>query len=225
MGNWRGTILGIAAAAFSIFPALGQNNSSAHLSYSSPSTDSRGQPFWEHDVGDGFRAGAFEAGMSLGAGIGHKILLSETEHDLAMANFHFGWIFSDLVSRDRWYQGNWELLGEVFQGAQFEPNVSYVIGGSAILRYNFCTHSRWVPFVNGGGGAAATSIRNTDLSTTFEYNLQAGVGAHYFVRKDLAVTAQYRFIHLSNAGLGVPNLGVNTSMFYIGASWFFGPRH
>jgi hypothetical protein len=180
---------------------------------------------WEGDIGSGLHAGTLEAGMSLGAGLGHKILLSETQHDLALANFHFGWVFSKLMAKDRWYRGNWEVLGEVFQGAQFDPNISYVIGGAAILRYNFCTHSRWMPFFDGGGGAAATSIRNTDLSTTFEYNLQAGVGTHYFVRKDFAVTAQYRFLHLSNAGLAAPNLGVNTSMFYIGASWFFGPSH
>jgi len=64
-------------------------------------------------------------------------------------------------------------------------------------------------------------IRNGDLGTTFEFNLQAGAGTHFFVQKDLALTFQYRFIHLSNAGMEFPNLGVNTSTFLLGFSWFF----
>jgi lipid A 3-O-deacylase len=223
LGMWaaRATVLILTYSCCTISPLA--QESGHRVSYES--RDSERQSIWIDEVGSGFRAGTFEAGMSLGGGIGHKVLLSETEHDLALAAFDFGWVFSEVMAKDHWYRGNWEVLGEVFQGAQFSPNISYVIGASALLRYNFCTHSRWVPFVDGGGGAAATSIRNTDLSTTFEYNLQAGVGTHYMVRENLALTAQYRFLHLSNAGLQAPNLGVNTSMFYIGASWFFGPRH
>src|SRR4051812_40615717 len=204
----RATVLGIGF--WGPLTGVGQERSSQQFTYASPPNDSGRADMWEGEIGSGLRAGTLEAGMSLGAGLGHKILLSETQHDLALADFHFGWVFSKLMAKDRWYRGNWEVLGEVFQGAQFDPNISYVIGGAAILRYNFCTHSRWVPFFDGGGGAAATSIRNTDLSTTFEYNLQAGVGTQYFVSKDFAVTAQYRFLHLSNAGLAAPNLGVNT---------------
>jgi lipid A 3-O-deacylase len=72
-----------------------------------------------------------------------------------------------------------------------------------------------------GAGATATDIRNGDLSTTFEFNLQAGVGTAFFLQKDLAATFQYRFIHLSNAGIQFPNLGVNNSTFLLRLSWFF----
>jgi hypothetical protein len=72
-----------------------------------------------------------------------------------------------------------------------------------------------------GAGVTATDIRSGDISTTFEFNLQAGAGAHYFVAKNLALTAQARFIHFSNAGIKFPNLGVNTITGLIGVSWFF----
>ena len=90
-----------------------------------------------------------------------------------------------------------------------------------MLRYDFATRSKWVPFVDFGAGATATGIRNGDLSTIFEFNLQAGLGTHFFLRNDLALTFQYRFIHLSNAGIEFPNVGVNTSNFLLGLSWFF----
>jgi len=180
---------------------------------------------WGEDLSkDHFQTGTFEVGISVGAGIGHKIL-NDTAHGLALSAIDFGRTFTDLVGRDHWYQGNWELVGEIFAGAQYSPDVAYVAGGAALLRYNFETHSRWTPFINIGAGAAATNIRDGDLSTKFEFTLQGGVGAHYFLTRDLALTGQYRYVHLSNAGIQYPNLGVNTSMFYIGATWFFGPGH
>jgi len=90
-----------------------------------------------------------------------------------------------------------------------------------LFRYNFAVGHRLVPFVDLGGGVAATDIRNGDLSTTFEFNLQGGLGAHWFVRDNMALTLQYRFIHLSNAGIKYPNLGANTSTFLAGMTWWF----
>lgn len=69
-------------------------------------------------------------------------------------------------------------------------------------------------------GATATDIRQPDLSTTFEFNLQGGGGLHYFLRNDLALTFQWRFIHLFNAGIKFPNTGVNNSTFLPGFPGF-----
>jgi hypothetical protein len=150
-----------------------------------------------------------------------KVLESSQAHDLALARVNFGWIFTDVVADQHWYRGNWELLAEVFAGAQYRPDIDYVVGIGPVLRYNFATGSRWVPFIDGTAGVTATSIRAADLSTAFEFNLQAGVGTHYFFRENLAATLQYRFLHLSDANLKAPNLGVNDSVIYIGLSWFY----
>ena len=118
-------------------------------------------------------------------------------------------------------RGNWELLADLFGGYQFHPEGVYFAGLSPHLRYNFATRTRFVPFVDVGAGATATDIREPDLSTTFEFNLQGGGGTHYFLRDDLALTFQWRFIHLSNAGIKYTNLGVNNSTFLLGLSWFW----
>jgi lipid A 3-O-deacylase len=130
-------------------------------------------------------------------------------------------VFSHLKGTGHWYSGNWELLGDLFGGFQYHPDRAYLAGVTPILRYEFATGTRFVPFIDLGAGATLTDIRDGDLSTKFEFNLQYGFGTHYFLRDDLALTAQYRFIHLSNAGISSPNLGVNNNTVYLGLSWFF----
>lgn len=177
------------------------------------------KPIWTAE--GGFVKGTKEFGLSLGAGFGMEVITSSDTHDWALGSVRYGCIFTDLVGSNHWYRGNYELLIELFGGMQFYPDNAYVVGGGPILRYNFATGKRWIPFIDLGGGIAATDIRNGDLSTTFEFNLQGGAGVHLFVRKEVALTFQYRFIHLSNAGLEYPNLGVNNSTFLGGVTWFF----
>ena len=142
------------------------------------------------------------------------------EHDLAMASLNFGWVFTDVLARDKWYGGNFELLGEIFGGGQFSPSERWFIGVTPFIRYNFATGSRWVPFAEAGAGLSWTNI-DVDLNGTFQFNLQGGGGVNYFLKDHLALTAQYRWLHFSNAGMEKPNNGVNTQMFLIGVNWFF----
>jgi lipid A 3-O-deacylase len=188
----------------------------SHLSLAPPA-----ERIWAGGVGEGFRRGTHEAGFSLGAGFGMAIIGSKETHDLALATLHYGWVFTEVVGQGHWYRGNWELRGEAFGGGQYRSPRKYVAGALPLIWYDFATGTRWVPFVNAGAGVAATDIRGADLSTTFEFTLQAGAGVNYFWRDNAAVTFQYRGVHLSNAGIKDPNLGVNTSMFSVGMSWFF----
>jgi lipid A 3-O-deacylase len=176
---------------------------------------------WQGEVGEGFKAGANDLGVSYGAGLGMRILGSEHRHYFAIGLGQFGWMLGDVHGQERWYKGNWELAIDLFGGQQYYPSAAYLVGGGPILRYNFATGSRCVPFVQAGAGASATDIRDGDLSTTFEFNLQIGAGVHLFMRDDVAFTLEYRFMHLSNAGLDAPNLGVNESVGLLGITWFF----
>src|SRR4051812_20337471 len=108
LGTWaaKATVL-IITYSCSTISALGEEESRHRVSYES--RDSDRQSIWIDEVGSGFRAGTFEAGMSLGGGMGHRILLSETEHNLALATFDFGWVFSEVMSKEHWYRGNWEV--------------------------------------------------------------------------------------------------------------------
>ncbi len=68
---------------------------------------------------------------------------------------------------------------------------------------------------------SATDIGHPDLSSLFEFNGQAGLGVRWFWRKNGALILEYRYLHLSNAGLRTPNLGVNVNMLSAGVTWIF----
>lgn len=176
---------------------------------------------WAADQGRGFRAGAQELGFGVGAGLGMKTFGSSLAHDWVIGIAQYGFMLSDIVATNHWYRGNWELMGEVLGGEQFKPEGAYFVGVAPLLRYNFACGRRLVPFADAGAGLTATAIRDGDLSTTFEFNLQLGGGVHIFLSDCFALTFQYRFIHLSNASTQSPNHGVNTSNALAGVTWFF----
>lgn len=71
---------------------------------------------------------------------------------------------------------------------------------------------------------SGTDIGEPDLNTTFQFNVQIGVGTHYFFLDDMALTLQVRGIHLSNAQIVMPNNGTNSILFMIGATDSFKMR-
>jgi lipid A 3-O-deacylase len=191
---------------------------------SSPKLEAQPGPdeIWLNDsVGAGFRSGVEQAGGSLGVGYATHELGGKTAHDLVLARLYYGWMLGNVAGGDHWYRGNWEVLEEIFGGLQFRPDSRYVLVETTLFRYNLATGSRWVPFLDAGLGAAATDIGRPDLGSIFEFNEQVGPGVNYFWRQNCALTFQYRFLHISNAGIRRPNEGVNENMLCAGVSWFF----
>ncbi len=168
-----------------------------------------------------FRRGLIETGLSVGGGLGSTIFGSSQAHDLVLGRLYVGRIMTGVLGEDHWYRGDVELMGELFGGKEVNPGNGYVFGVTPVLRYNFETGTRWVPFFDAGFGATATSIGHPDLDGTFQFNIQTGPGIRWLICKDTALTLQYRYIHLSDDGMTKPNRGVNTSVIYVGVSWFF----
>jgi opacity protein-like surface antigen len=176
---------------------------------------------WSSETGVGFERGAQEAGLVAGVGLGMKALGGGHFHNWTLGAAQYGYVLSDPVLTNHWYRGNWELLGEAFGSEQFHPDAAYLAGAAPLLRYNFAASRQWVPFIDGGGGLCATDIRNGDLSTTFEFNLQGAAGVRIFLSDSLALTLQYRYMHVSNASTHSPNLGVNVNNALAGLTWLF----
>jgi lipid A 3-O-deacylase len=226
--NWCGTLIvgiGLVGARIQAADATAggaQDQPPQHLAANSHLTlDAPAEKLWAGDVGDGFQKGAHELALSAGAGFGIAALGGSQTHDMALATVDYGRMLTGVVGGDSWYRGNFELLGEAFGGYQFHPRHGWLVAAAPLLRYNFATGTRWVPFFNVGAGIGATDIGRPDLSTTFEFNVQGGVGVRYFLRRDVALEFQYRFLHVSNSSIRSPNLGVNVNMFYAGVGWFF----
>ena len=175
----------------------------------------------EDSTGRRLHADEKNAGLALGVGFGVEAFGGRERHDLVLATGYFGWIFTDVLAADHWYGGNFEILAEVVGGKQMNPDSRDVVGLSAVIRYNFVTSGPWVPYVDGGFGVALTDIGEPDLSSKFQFITQFGAGARYFFLQNTAFIFQYRWFHLSNAGIEQPNQGTNTQMFYLGLDWFF----
>ncbi len=168
-----------------------------------------------------FAKGSHEIAMAIGAGPSTAILGSTTGHDIALSVVRCGFTLSDTLAKDTWREGDWELLGELFGGAQFSPRVRYVTGLLPVFRYNFTDLEPFVPFFDVGAGVTLTDIHGPDLSSVFQFNEQVGIGAHYLFSERTAITIGYRFMHISNAGIKEPNNGVNANIFSIGLTRFF----
>ena len=69
--------------------------------------------------------------------------------------------------------------------------------------------------------AGGCCIGGPDLSTVFNFNIQAGAGTHYFIREGKAVSLQFRYLHFSNAEIDTPNEGVDSLGMVLAYNWFF----
>jgi len=212
-------------ASITCAQVLGQPLSATTNSVLPPELSVPESTIWPDGVGNGFLCSAWDIAVEAGASRGVTIFGSRQAHDLGLLSVSFGKMLGRVIGEDRWYRGNFEGRLEVFGGMQFHPDVDtdgWLIGLTPHLRYNFATGTRWVPFLDAGAGVTATGIGPPDLSGTFEFNLQATTGVHWFFRDNLALTGDIRFLHVSCGGIHSPNLGINDVAFMIGLTWFFG---
>lgn len=118
--------------------------------------------------------------------------------------------------------GNIEGLIEPVVAHYYEPFSASLFGGSLVLKYNFLSFGRWMPFWDAGAGMSWTDLapRIPEQSTQFNFILQTGPGVSFFVSENLAITTGIRFHHISNANIGNRNTGLNAWLFNLGFSFF-----
>lgn len=174
----------------------------------------RGQAQPATEAGD---PSPWSAGGSLGWGIG--TMASKYKRDLVLANLRVAKMLG--TPGQLTWGGQFEFGGELFSMTQFSPGSTYVVGAMPMVRYYFGSYSTWRVHLDAGAGICQTDFGLPDLSTKFEFNEQVGPGVMWNVRRDLAVALNYRFSHISNAGIREPNSGVNGHLFSLGVCWRF----
>ena len=205
--------------------AQGQTESTTPVTNGVPEPNlsyvSQPRSIWETGVGEGFHAGTQSASISSGVNFGLPIFGSQQAHNLALISFTYGHMVGHFLGEGHWYRGNPEIRLELFTGAEFSPSTEWFVGLSPHFRYSFATGTRWIPFVDVGAGVTATSIGPPDLSGTFEFNLQPGLGTLWFLKDKLALSLEARYLHMSCAGIHKPNLGLNGVAGLLGITFFF----
>jgi hypothetical protein len=118
--------------------------------------------------------------------------------------------------------GNVELLVEPLYAHFTQPFAAEAAGGSLVVKYNLLSFGRWMPFWDAGAGMLWTNLapRIPEQSTPFNFVLETGPGAQYFLTRQTTLTFGVRFHHISNADLGQRNTGLNAVLPYAGVSWF-----
>src|SRR5713101_9234564 len=166
------------------------------------------------------RAGTIEAGLAAGYLQGNETFTSVSSNRSALYVLpRIGMVLTPEVGKG-FFAGNLELLFEPLYAHYFKPFGASAAGGSFVFKYNFLSFGRWMPYWDVGLGMLWTNLapRIREQSTTFNFVLESGPGVHYFVTEKVAFMIGTRFHHISNAGLGNRNLGLNSILGYAGVS-------
>lgn len=123
------------------------------------------------------------------------------------------------LAMEHGWGGNFEIQIEGQLWLNQQPTSGLGGGAAATLRYNWLQARPVFPFAEAGIGLGGIDF-DTDQPDGFTFIVQAGGGAHWRLTRSLALTLQYRFQHLSNAGTQEPNNGINSHMLLVGPTLF-----
>lgn len=117
--------------------------------------------------------------------------------------------------------GNLEILAEPFYGRFKNGFSADTVGASLVTKYNLLSFGRWMPFWDVGVGVLWTDLapRIAEDSSQVNFAIQTGPGVQYFVTMRMALILGVRYHHISNAGMGERNLGLDALLPYAGISW------
>jgi len=85
-----------------------------------------------------------------------------------------------------------------------------------ILKWNFATKRHEVPYFELGGGTLFSTHEVPPGTSAVNFRTHASLGLQVLS----GPTVEIRYEHISNAGLSVPNPGINTIQFVLGLSHF-----
>lgn len=120
------------------------------------------------------------------------------------------------------YPGLIQFQLEPFINAVYSPYGNAEVGNTFMFKIGILPEtSKFQPYAKAGIGMLYMSQHTREQSTQFNFEEQGGLGAHYFIKKNLAINAECRIRHVSNAGIDYPNHGINSLFFLLGATYQF----
>lgn len=159
--------------------------------------------------------------QEIGFGSGYGRSFESNRHvDSVPLNLRWGCVLTESKGHS-FLKGNWELLLEGSVSYLFHDQKKYGLGVNGLIRYNFLSGKRLVPFLQAGFGVWHSNLDMHNFPNDFNFCPQGGGGIQYFIKKDMAIQWEYRLQHYSNAGLNDKNAGLNLNNFWIGGAYFF----
>jgi lipid A 3-O-deacylase PagL len=212
------TLAAFAAVLWVAAPPLGAQDSPppAQSSISAP-TASPALPLWTLER-------RWTMGFQFTYGLENNIPRNISHVNMLIAAPQVGLIAWD-SPHSRLPMNRFEIMSEGILGSAFHPG-GHMFGNTLMFRFDFKPVRRVVPFFDAGIGALHTSLDNQapEISGHTQFLSQGGLGVQYFVRPGRAFVLEYRYFHMSNAGIQEPNHGFNGSMISVGYRWFLRRR-
>lgn len=156
-------------------------------------------------------------------GVGSSFVgFGETRHTVQTWDVipRVGFYLSDEIGKGSWYQGRHELMLELPYHMAVNYGGRSMVGGYAIGHWRFTSLDTVVPYVLGGGGLLFVDLGLPTMGTKLCFSYQGGTGLQYLINKDTAVSMEYRYHHISNAGTGHPNEPINSNKILLGISFY-----
>jgi hypothetical protein len=101
-----------------------------------------------------------------------------------------------------------------------KTNTAYGVGVNPFaFKWALDTSRSVVPYFEIGGGTLFTNTKVPEATSRINFTTSAALGVH-FLRSKHNISAEVRYMHISNAGLATPNPGINTIQLRLGFGLF-----
>lgn len=162
--------------------------------------------------------------LQVWTGGGHSVSGGTQDTNVWNAGVRYGWILT-APHGPSFLNGRFEVAVDavpaflVFQ----RDNTAFGAGvNPVVLKWLFSSRGHIAPYLELNGGTLFTNHEVPSGTSTINFTTGAALGAHFLGER--AWSVDVRYLHISNAGLSVPNPGVNTLQVRLGFGKFFSKK-
>lgn len=152
---------------------------------------------------------------------GHSVSGGRGSTGIWNAGLRYGWVLTD-PHGPGFLKGRFEYaIDAVPAYLVFQPTgTTYGVGLNPLnLKWNFATRGHIRPYVELSGGTLFTTQKVPTGTSDVNFTPSAALGTH-FLGKKYAWAIEARYLHISNAGIGDLNPGLNTFEVRLGIGRF-----
>jgi hypothetical protein len=153
---------------------------------------------------------------------GHSVSGGRGNTGIWNAGLRYGWVLTD-AHLPSVLKGRFEYaIDAVPAYLIFQPTgTAYGVGLNPLnLKWNFVPHGHWSPYLELSGGTLFTTAKVPAGTSSVNFTSGAALGTHILGPK-YSWAIEARYLHISNAGLGDLNPGVNTFEVRLGIGKFW----
>ena len=178
--------------------------------------------FWTSPAGGQARPEDGGHELEVWTGGGPSVAGGTSDSGVWNAGARYGWILTR-PNGPGFLKGRFEFaLDAIPVFIVFQPvHAAYGAGfNPLVLKWNFATRGRIVPYLELSGGVLYTNRDVPEQSNNLNFTPSAAFGTH-ILREKYNWSMELRYLHVSNAGLDAHNSGLNTVQVRVGIGKFF----